>query len=49
MGIKIQCKDNQGKIGSFIVDKEGTQISKTYRDLVELFSSKEYKNGGNND
>ena len=42
MYIKIQCKDNRGQTGTFLVDEYGDQFGDTYRDCVSLFNSFDY-------
>ena len=42
--IMIQCKDSHGETGSFMFDRlTGNQFGATYKDLVSLFDSSDYK------
>lgn len=41
--LKIQCKDKEGNIGSFLETEDGKQVTETFKDLYDLFSSKVYQ------
>ena len=41
--IFIQCQGEDGRIGSFLKDTDGDQVTITFSDLVNLFNSTVYK------
>ena len=41
--VYTQCKGNDDKIGSFLKDNKGYQVTITFTDLVNLFNSSIYK------
>ena len=41
--VYVQCKGDDGKIGSFLKDDKGYQVTITFMDVVNLFNSSIYK------
>ena len=41
--MNIQCKGDDDRIGSFLTDEKGYQVTITFVDLVNLFNSSTYQ------
>ena len=44
LNINIKCTDKNNKVGTFLTNDNGEQVTKTYKSSDALFKSVEYSN-----